>query len=58
MEDYELTIAAIQDYKNRACGMIRSNCDKCEALHECVGKQYCAFDTVVRFIEYANKYMK
>ena len=55
MEDYELTIAAIHDYRNKACCMIRSNCDKCEAMYKHNGKQYCQFDTVIRFIEYANK---
>ena len=58
MEDYELTIGSIMDYKIKACKMVNNDCRKCEALHECVGKQYCAFDTVVRFIEYANKYMR
>ena len=56
MEDYELTIGAIIDYKIKACKIVKSNCSKCEALHEYHGKQYCAFDTVVRFIEYANKH--
>lgn len=56
MEDYELTINSIEYYKNKACEIVKNNCDRCEALHECNGKQWCAFDTVVRFIEWHNKY--
>lgn len=56
MEDYELTMGAIIDYKIKACKMVKSDCSKCEALHECNGKQWCSFDTVNRFIEYANKH--
>lgn len=56
MEDYELTIANIAYYKNKACGLIGNNCDKCEATYKACDQQWCCFDTVVRFIEYANKY--
>ena len=58
MEDYELTIAAVQDYKNRACWMIGSNCDKCEAMYMQNDKQFCCFDTTIRFIKHVNKYVK
>ena len=56
MEDYELTIGAIEFYKDKACGMICSNCDKCEAMYKYNDKSYCCFDTVIRFIKYVNKY--
>lgn len=60
MKDYELihesTMEAVVNYKIKACEITGNNCDKCEALHEYHGEQYCAFDTVVRFIEYANKH--
>lgn len=55
MEDYELIMGAIVDYKIKACMMVNSDCGRCEALHECNAKQWCAFDTVNRFIEYVNK---
>ena len=58
MEDYELTIGAIIDYKIKACKIAKNDCSKCEALHECQDKQWCSFDTVVRFIEWVNKYNK
>lgn len=56
MEDYELTIATIEHYKNKACELVSDRCDRCEALHECNNSHWCSFDTVIRFIEYANKY--
>lgn len=56
MKDYELTIGTIEHYKNKACELAKNDCSKCEALHECNGKQWCSFDTVNRFIEYANKH--
>jgi hypothetical protein len=56
MEDYELTIGSIINYKIKACEFAGNNCSKCEALHECNGKQWCSFDTVNRFIEWYNKY--
>lgn len=56
MEDYEMTIDAIEYYKSRACDYTKGECDKCEAMCEYNGKQYCQFDTVIRFIEWDNKY--
>ena len=56
MEDYELTMRTIKYYKNKACEVARHKCDKCEAAQEYNGKLWCAFDTVNRFIEYANKH--
>lgn len=56
MEDYKLTIGSIIDYKSKACKLAGNNCNRCEALHECNGKQWCSFDTVNRFIEWYNKY--
>lgn len=56
MEDYELTIRTIEHYKNKACEFIGSNCDKCEAMYEHCDKQWCCFDTVIRFIRYENEY--
>ena len=56
MEDYELTMGTIKYYKNKACEVVKNKCDKCEASQEYNGKLWCAFDTVNRFIEYANKH--
>ena len=56
MEDYELTIGTIEHYKNKACELIGNDCTKCEANYVCNNNQWCCFDTVIRFIEYANKY--
>lgn len=56
MEDYELTIGTIEYYKSKACELVCGNCPKCEAMHEYNGKYYCQFDTVIRFIEWDNKY--
>ena len=56
MEDYELITNAIEYYKNKACELAKNNCDKCEAMHECSGGQWCSFDTVIRFIEWDNTY--
>lgn len=58
MEDYELTIGAIEYYKAKACEVIGNKCDKCEAVKEYNGKLLCAFDTVNRFIEWDNTYNK
>ena len=41
---------------NKACELISDRCDRCEALHECNNSHWCSFDTVIRFIEYANKH--
>ena len=56
MENYELTVEHIEHYKSKACDFINGNCDKCEAAYMYYGKQYCCFDTVARFVEYANKH--
>lgn len=56
MEDYEMTIYTIEYYKRRACDCANGECDKCEAMCEYNEKQYCQFDTVIRFIEWDNKY--
>lgn len=56
MEDYELTIGTIGQYKNKACKLIESNCDKCTAMYEYNNKKWCCFDTVNFFIEWSNKY--
>lgn len=58
MEDYELTIDAIMDYKNKACKIAKDNCNGCEAMHECNNRHWCSFDTVIRFIEWDNEYNK
>ena len=58
MEDYELTIETIKHYKNKACEIARNNCDNCEAMYVYCDKQWCCFDTVVRFVEWDNKYNK
>ena len=54
MEDYIYIINAIESYKNKACEIINSNCEKCEARQEYNGDYYCCFDTTIRFIEYVN----
>ena len=56
MQDYELIMESIMNYKIKACEFAGNNCSKCEALHECNGKQWCSFDTVNRFIKYANEH--
>ena len=54
MEDYIYIINAIESYKNKACEIINSNCEKCEARQEYNGDYYCCFNTIIRFIEYVN----
>ena len=54
MEDYIYIIDAIESYKNKACEIINSNCEKCEAQQEYNGNYYCCFDTTIRFIKYVN----
>ena len=54
MEDYIYIIDAIESYKNKACEIINSNCEKCEARQEYDGNYYCCFDTTIRFIKYVN----
>lgn len=56
MRNYELTAEAIEDYKDKACEFILDNCDRCEAAYMYNGEQYCCFDTVIRFVEYADKH--
>lgn len=56
MEDYEITIGTIEYYKSKSCDCVSGKCDKCEAMYKHNGKQYCQFDTVIRFIEWDNKY--
>ena len=51
MEDYIYIIDAIESYKNKACEIINSNCEKCEARQEYNGDYYCCFNTIIRFIE-------
>ena len=57
MEDYELTIGTIKQYKFKACGLVDGDCNKCQAKYEYSNKNWCCFDTVNFFIEWANKYM-
>ena len=56
MEDYELTIGTIENYKIKACELVENDCSKCEAKYEACGRPWCCFDTTIRFIKYANKY--
>lgn len=58
MEDYELTIGTIEHYKDKACELVKGNCDKCEAAYEHRGKKWCCFDTTIRFIKWDNEYNK
>lgn len=57
MEDYIYIIDAIESYKNKACEIINSNCEKCEAQQKYNGNYYCCFDTTIRFIEYSNNHL-
>ena len=54
MKDYIYIIDAIESYKNKACEIINSNCEKCEAQQEYNGDYYCCFNTIIRCIEYVN----
>lgn len=56
MEDYEITVNTIEYYKHKACDCVKGECPKCEAMYEYNGKYYCQFNTVMRFIEWDNKY--
>ena len=56
MEDYELILGSIMHYKIKACGCANNQCEKCEAMYQYNDKQHCQFDTVMRFIEWDNKY--
>lgn len=58
MEDYELTIETVKHYKNKACAMVNGDCNKCEAMYKYCDKQWCSFDTVIRFIKWDNEYNK
>ncbi len=50
------TTEVLEYYKSNACKMAGNICGNCEALYEYDDGKYCCFDTVIRFIEYANKY--
>ena len=56
MEDYELTVKDIYNYKDKACEFANNNCVACEALYGYNGNRWCCFDTVARFVDYANKH--
>ena len=56
MKDHELTIETIKSYKDKACELVKGNCDKCEAMFKYCGEKYCQFDTVTRFIKWDNQY--
>ena len=56
MGNYELTVEAIERYKDKACEFANNCCAVCEALYGHGGYRWCCFDTVARFVEYANKY--
>ena len=58
MENYELTIGTIKHYRDKACKIAKCDCENCEATFEYGGKQYCQFETVIRFIEWDNQYNK
>lgn len=58
MEDYELTIGTVEYYKNKACELVKGNCDKCEAAYKYYGSKWCCFDTTIRFIKWDNQYNK
>ena len=57
MEEYKLTIETIKHYKDMACSYCHGdNCVYCEAMYGYNGERWCCFDTVIRFIEWVNKY--
>ena len=56
MENYKLTAEAIEHYKDKACEFANNRCAVCEALYGYNGNRWCCFDTVARFVEYANKH--
>lgn len=58
MEDNELTIGTIEQYKFKACGLVDGDCTKCQARYEYNNKNWCCFDTVIFFIKWANEYME
>ena len=49
-------LEAVKLYKHKACGLVDNNCDKCEAAFMYYDKQFCCFDTVIRFIEWDSEY--
>lgn len=51
-------INTITSYKNKACEIASDDCNKCEAMYKYNGKHYCSFDTVIRFIEWYDKYVR
>lgn len=55
MENFELTMGIIENYKKKACEYAKVKCDFCEAMYEHADKQFCCFDTVNRFIKWNNK---
>lgn len=58
MEDYELIMGSIEQYKDKACGLVDGDCNKCAARykHNDENENWCCFDTVNFFIEWDNKY--
>ncbi len=55
MAEYEDAVKILH-YKNKACSLANHRCEQCEAMYEYGDGKYCCFDTVIRFIEYTNKY--
>lgn len=56
MKDCEMIMGTIEYYQNKACELVKGNCDKCEAAYEYCGKKLCCFDTTTRFIKWDNQY--
>ena len=49
-------MGTIEQYKYKACGLVDGDCNKCQARYKYNDKNWCCFDTVSFFIEWANKY--
>lgn len=56
MENYEMEIKVVENYKCKACELVDGNCEKCQAMYKYNDKKYCCFDTTMLFIKWANKY--
>ena len=58
IQEVKRMINTITSYKNKACEIASDDCNECEAMYKHNGKHYCSFDTVIRFIEWYDKYVR
>ena len=47
MEDYELTMGTIEQYKFKACGLVDGDCNKCQARYKYNNKNWCCFENTL-----------